>query len=184
MPISLVQAFAKGSFRVLDEINQGLDSDRETLIFRLLSKVAHGLHAAPDDAAEGDCGAAAATGDSSLAAAPEGRGSTRSKKKRQCSLEDSSSPSKRQRTAGAAAPAPIAAGDAKGEEGGTQLQQDGNQEEGGVQYVLLTPHVIPNVDLSSIALQFIFNGPGRFTQAQFDLHGQIRRLKARRNANT
>lgn len=172
------QAFAKGSFRVLDEINQGLDSDREALLFRLLSQVAYGL-CGPSSSREcqGIAGSITSTAKRTDASAARGTGSGNNK--RLLCTEPSGSPSKRARLSESAAL--VATRAVVGREHQDTRQKEGQHEaDGGVQYILLTPHIIPTVDLSSIALQFIFNGPGKFTQQQFDIQDQIRRLKARR----
>ncbi|KAL8274028.1 hypothetical protein Esti_002027 [Eimeria stiedai] len=174
-----VQAFAKGSFRVLDEINQGLDSAREALLFSLLSR---GRRAAftPQSAL---AAAAAAPGDTS---------SSRSKKRQAQCLEDSnsgassssgSSSSKRQRSLAAPA-APASAAASGGESETLERQKEGQvdsvEETGDVQYILLTPHMVQEADLSSICLQFVFSGPGAFTQEQLNIHDQLNRLRAKR----
>lgn len=174
-----VQAFARGSFRVLDEINQGLDSDREALLFRLLSQVAHGLcGSSSSKECQGVADSITLTAKRTDALAARGTGSGNNK--RLLCIETSGSPPKRARLSESAALVATRAV-AVGKEHQDTRQKEGQDEvDGGVQYILLTPHIIPTVDLSSIALQFIFNGPGKFTQQQFDIQDQIRRLKARR----
>ncbi|KAL8436469.1 hypothetical protein ACSSS7_001710 [Eimeria intestinalis] len=183
-----VQAFAKGSFRVLDEINQGLDSARESLLFSLLSR-GKCIAPTPLPAAAAAAAAAAAT-----AAAADG--DTSSSRKRQAScLEDSNcsasssssssttTSSKRQRShaaPAAAAPAACASGESEAFERGEEGEGDPLEERGDVQYVLLTPHMVQEADLSSICLQFVFSGPGTFTQEQLNIQDQLNRLRARR----
>ncbi|OEH77427.1 hypothetical protein cyc_01239 [Cyclospora cayetanensis] len=165
-----VQAFAQGSFRVLDEINQGLDSEREALLFRLLSDVAHGRHAT---SAPGLCRGAAG-----LASAAGASGS--SSRKRRCTSQDRGDTKRARAENRAALKGAEHEPESENDSPHQEQQLEHTEHEGGVQYILLTPHVIPKVNLSSIALQFIFNGPGRFAQEQFDLQDQIGRLKARR----
>ncbi|KAL8452049.1 hypothetical protein Emed_001590 [Eimeria media] len=171
-------AFAKGSFRVLDEINQGLDSARESLLFSLLSR---GRRAAPVPQRALAAAAAAAAEDTSIS----------SRKRQALCLGDSnssatsssSSSSKRQRPH--VAP-DAAASAAAGEGGGEALErQEGGEgdpveETGGVQYILFSPHIVQEADLSAVCLQFVFSGPGTFTQHQLNIGDQLNRLRAKR----
>lgn len=163
---------------MLDEINQGLDSDREALLFRLLSQVANGLCGFSSKECQSVAGSITSVAKETAASAA--RGASISNKKRLLCIENNDSPLKRVRLSESAALVARRSAAVAREHEDTRQHEGQHKADGGVQYILLTPHIIPTVDLSSIALQFIFNGPGKFTQQQFDIQDQIRRLKTRR----
>lgn len=139
---------------MLDEINHGLDSDREALLFKVLSE-AVALNSSLDKPEVGQLP------DNSRKRALSARAQLPANKKSRRLVEGDENQGEATEELAFEKP------------GGTDAARVGSQ------YILLTPHMIPKVDLSDISMLFIFNGRGDFTQEDFCIKRQTEALKRR-----